>query len=124
MPLSVLAFTMTKPVEKSAFLSEYNLTLGQPGYSTIHSKETPSDPEVVTSVDELKRYFPDAVVLDSGPAKLSLGIKIFYPRLATSWYMRLSCWKGVIAADLVVDDRMLALGMQILKTVVSLLSLN
>lgn len=124
MPLSILTFTLMKHIDKTTFLAEQKNAAGMPGFSTVQSKSCPIDPEVLRSLDDLESYFPEAIVLEKGSGKVTLGIKIFYPKLSANWYMRLSCDKGQISADLVVNNQMMALGMQILKTVVSLLTPN
>lgn len=118
LPLSILNFVLFKTCSRDAFQEAYKKSKSDLTKATVKLPNIPTDPEVVKSVAELKVYFHEIVDLGTGPSNkydFSAGLKAYHPKLLTDYYIYLTSEKGSLTIEIVLAEKLLVLGMKIVK---------
>jgi hypothetical protein len=123
-PLTILNFIQfVESRDHGKFKAEYLQTKGQDRHYLLKTDKFYRSFERLDGLDQFLAYFPEAVVLESPSMhQFAVGLKIYDPKTMDSWFLRLFVDGEWILIDLLVRDKSVQTGIDILTTLALLLT--
>ena len=117
-PLTIISFLQfTEIRDPDKFKAEYFQIKSQNCHVFIKTDARKRSQERLGGVNQFFVYFPEAVVLDStAPHQFVIGLKIHDPKLMDTWYLRLFVNNDEVVTDILIRDKSVQTGIELVKT--------